>query len=233
MWYKEYGDAGDETPKDIEMVDDGSLVLLADRSDGDIVVYRVSSENGSDVKPYFVTGTNSQEHANTITPSLDGFIITGYADSTLVATGAKFKTAFVFRYDKEMVQILSWDYRLSLYSGNGGYDFVPIKVFQKDANTFFTFGYTNSPLDGTSDYDYFVLPTSSDNTTKNGLLIIPGPESTSDERLTSVMQAPIQSGGGLSLPATQRAMAHSKNFSWHRLSRTPLPRMQVIQAAIS
>jgi hypothetical protein len=203
VWSKTYGDKGDEVPKDIELLTDGSLMILGDRSDGDFVLYRLAKESGKQVGPTVINGSEDldpanpdlPDHGNSITQTLDGFIVAGYTDNGL------YKTALVWRYDANMVKFpSSWSYKMSLLESTNGYDVVPIKVIQKDANTFFTFGYTNTPgSDGNPDHDYFIAITSEVNDARNNLLLIAGPDPSSNERLTSIKEAPVQSGGGFIL----------------------------------
>src|ERR1041385_7044144 len=78
-WAKTFGDNADETPKDIEMLSDGTLVLLADRSDGDFVIYIIDKNSGDELKPPAIKGTPGViDHTNSITQTTDGFVVAGY-----------------------------------------------------------------------------------------------------------------------------------------------------------
>jgi hypothetical protein len=204
VWSKTYGDDGDEVPKDIEMLTDGTLVVLADRSDGDYAVYHLDRTSGAQLTPVVISGlekvlqlkpdTTTEDHANSITQTSDGFIVAAYTNN------GSYNTALIARYYADMTSYpTSWDYQLSQFKGADGYDFIPVKVFQVDATNFITFGYTNSTFGGgaPSNYNFFILPTSDLNSAKNTFFFVDAdPVSHPNERLTSVRQAPIQSGGG-------------------------------------
>ena len=195
QWQQSYGDAGDETPKDIEMLADGTLAVLADRPDGQFVIYRLSKDDGSEKMAHKINGTRFPDHVSSITQINDGFVVVGYSDSLSIKNG------LVYRYDVNMDTVpTSWVYKITQSIGSVGYDVLPIKMYQKDANHFFLFGYTNSPIgDNIPDFNYFVLASGFDNSFINGFQLVPGPDPTSDERLTSAMQVPSQSGGGFIL----------------------------------
>jgi len=204
VWSKTYGGKGDDIPKDIELLSDGTLVVLADRSDGDFAIYRLDKTTGTETKPVVVSGLEaligapaSDDHANTITQTTDGFIVAGYSND-----GAGFKTALVARYHPDMTKFdASWSYQLNQLNELSGYDVVPIKVVQKDPGNFIIFGYTNTPgADTFADYNYFVVATGALNDARSAIFYIDAdPATHSNERLSSVKQAPVQSGGGFIL----------------------------------
>lgn len=210
VWTKTYGGPGDDVPKDIKMLSDGSLIVLADRSDGDYAIYHLDKTNGNELAPAVIGGLekvyttmapgSSDDHANTITQTTDGFIVAGYVNN------GTYKSALVARYYADFsLYPISWDYQLIQFNqlfGGAGYDLVPVTVTQKDASNFIIFGYTNTTSGGkvNGDYNYFILTTGNGNGPTNELLLIDAdPVVHSNERLTSVVAAPIQSGGGFIL----------------------------------
>jgi hypothetical protein len=236
VWSKTYGGSGDDVPKDIEMLNDGTLIVVADRSDGDFTIYKLDQTNGSELKPPVISGlealtgstTLSNDHANSITQTTDGFVVAGYSDK------GTYKTALVARYYADLTPFApSWDYQLNQLNSlvsTTGYDVVPIKIFQKDASTFFIFGYTNTTLgaDQFPDYNYFVLSTSEFNGPKNTMLLIDAdPATHSNERLSSVRQAPIQSGGGFILTGyTSSPNGSTQNIYVARVVQDPVTAQQ-------
>ena len=205
VWSKIYGDNGDDVPKDIEMLSDGTLVILADRSDGEFAVYHLDRASGLELAPFLVSGLEkllslpagtSDDHANSITQTDDGFIVAGYVNQ------GTYKTALIARYYADMTSYPnSWEYQVKLFDDAAGYNVVPIKVVQKDANTFAIFGYTNVPgTDATADNNYFIVSTGSTDVAITPLWSFEADTiAHSDDRLVSVQQVPVQSGGGFIL----------------------------------
>ncbi|MEI9921718.1 MAG: hypothetical protein WDO14_23440 [Bacteroidota bacterium] len=193
QWTRTYGDAVDETPKDIEMFSDGTLVVLADKTNAgnnDFVVYFISKADGSETKAHFERAANTtDDHANSITETKDGgFVVAGYVNS------GSFKSGNLYRYSNDMItEYPAWttDINQNGTSFGSGYDVVPVKVVQPDVGVFLTFGYTNTPNgDGNPDYDFFILKTSDLNGNNGGFFSVPGVDVSSNERLTDVKVVP-------------------------------------------
>lgn len=197
QWTNSFGSTADEDPKDLEMTTDGNLVVVADRietgGDSDFMIYKVNSSDGTVIGTALRVGSGSTpDHVNSITQTNDGFVVASFADSS------SYKSGHVFRYYNDLTPYPnSWVSLVAQEDGASGYDVVPMKVIQFDANNFFTFGYTNTQNgDGVNDYNFFVSAGNQYNDNLRGLLIIPGPDANSDERLTSVTRMSPESGSG-------------------------------------
>jgi hypothetical protein len=202
IWEKIFGEAGDETPKDIELLSDGNLILVADRDmagEKDFVIYRLNASDGSVIGAPINGGNpipGTAEYVNSITQISTGFIVSSYVDNGV------YKEAYVYRYDVDLLKIptLFWNVTFSQEVVAGGYDFVPVKVIQMTTDLFYTFCYTNTTLGGDNipDYNFFVYVSGELNDLTNALAI-PGLDPNSGERLTSVRAVPPQSGSGFVL----------------------------------
>jgi hypothetical protein len=197
LWERVFGDAGDEVPKDIELLNDGDLVLVADRTDigtgeKDIVIYRLNSTDGSVMGTPRIDGyPGIGDYVNSITEISDGFVVAAYSDN------GPYKDFSVFRYDASFSAYPGWSVKTEQLQVSGGYDLVPVKVFQIHADLFYTFCYTNSIFEGdnVSDYNYFIHVSNGLNDGLNELMIHSS-DPISNERLTSVSIIPPQSGSG-------------------------------------
>jgi hypothetical protein len=205
IWENTFGEKGDENPKDIELMADGNLVLVADHTDingaKDFVIYRLNAADGSLIGTRVNGGILDpaearDEYVNSVTQISDGFIVSSYVDN------GGFKEAFVYRYDEDMAKIsdLFWQVNFAQEVVAGGFDFIPVKVIQMRDDLFYTFCYTNTTLngDGIPDYNFFIYVSSSLNDLTN-TLAIPGLDPNVNERLTSVRVVPPQSGSGFVL----------------------------------
>jgi hypothetical protein len=154
--------------------------------DGSIIDSRIPGGNDT-------VGETINEYANSITPISDGFIVSSYVDN------GDFKEAFIYRYDEDLAKIsgLLWDLNFKQEASESGYDFIPVKVFQMSPTRFYTFCYSNTPLNGDNipDYNFYVYVSSELNDQVN-TLVLPGLDPELNERLTSVRAVPPQSGSG-------------------------------------
>lgn len=205
LWERTFGEDGDEIPKDIELLSDGNLVLVADHTDlagaRDFVIYRLNSGDGSLIGTR-VNGGNldpveaDDEFVNSITQISDGFIVSSYVDNGV------YKEAFVYRYDEDLAKIsnLLWNVNFDQQVVSGGFDFVPVKVIQMNDDLFYTFCYTNTTFAGDNipDYNFFIYVSGQLNDLLN-TLPVPSNDVNSNERLTSVKAVPPQSGSGFIL----------------------------------
>jgi len=196
LWQKIIGGPGDELGKDIEMTTSGDLVIAADRKDEtgeeDFVIYKLNADDGSVIGTPTVGGTpNVPDFVSSITEISDGFIVSSYSD------GGTFKSGATYRYDASMALVPTWEPDISQFLNDiDGYDFIPVKVVQINPDLFYTFSYTNSPIgDAIPDYNFLIYVSGQFNGFKN-VLVVPGPDPSSNERLTSVRPVPTSSGGG-------------------------------------
>lgn len=202
LWERKIGDPGDENPKDIELLANGNVIVVADRTDlsgeKDFVIYTLNASDGSTVGTPRIDGNAGlDDYVNSITQISDGFIVSSYSDAH--SASGDFKQAFVYRYDDQLARTppFLWTVNFSQEIVSGGYDFVPVKVVQISNDLFYTFCYTNTTLNGdaTPDYNFFIYVSGQLNDLKN-TLSIPGLDPNSSERLTSIRAVPPQSGSG-------------------------------------
>jgi len=191
VWEQVYGGAGDETPKDIELMSDGNLAIVADVTDSgerDFQIYVLNASDGTLIMTGNGGTTGKPDYANSITQTTDGFIVASYIDEGV------FKTGWVRRFHTDLVEFGGeWTSDINQFEGASGHDVIPVKVFQS-GTVFYTFGYTNSTADGGGP-DYNVLITATNDL--NGLLRVFVPKGTSaasDERVTTVTKVPGGAG---------------------------------------
>ena len=211
IWTRILPENGDEDARDIEINSDGNIVIIADRDTGterDFVVYLLSSQDGGFIGTPRIGGTPGiDDYATSITETSDGYIVTSYAQK------GSYKEANVRRYNKDLLEFgPSWkttfDFQTTVVGG--GFDLVPVKVLQADANTFYTFCYTNAAgIDNISDYNFFVFVTGQQNNLINSFTV-PGRDPNNNEVLASVKQVPVQSGAGFVLVGYESAIGSSQ-----------------------
>jgi len=192
IWEQIFGGAGDEAPKDIEVMSDGNLAIVADVTEDherDFVIYLLTAAEGTQIMKG-KGGTNGKpDYANSITQTTDGFIVASYIDE-----GA-FKTGWVRRFHQDLVEFGGeWTSDINQFDGASGHDVVPVKIFQASPSVFYTFGYTNSTADNGGP-DYNVLITATNNLNSLIRVFVPkGISASSDERVTSVSKVPGGAG---------------------------------------
>lgn len=199
IWEQILGDNGFEGGVDIELMSDGNVIIVANRTDAatsdlSYVVYKINAADGSVIGTPIIGGTpTTSDYAASITPLADGGIIVA---SYSIIGGVK--ETYVYRYDQNFVLIPSffWQVKFSFASS----DLVPVKVIQVEPNLFYTFCYTNANTDGNTinDYNFHVIATDNLNTLITQFSM-PGPAPDSNERLTSVQAVPTLSGSGFVL----------------------------------
>jgi hypothetical protein len=220
QWETTFGDAGDEIPKDIELLRGGtSLVVVADRTDNasgseDFVMYMISALDGSLVQAPVIGGsTTNPDHINSITQTLDGgFIVATYREVVDPDLGTPYKAGYVYRYSSDFLLMPFQELVEQLKSSGDeeNYDMVPVKVFQYDDDTYYQFGYTNTRHDTPAtpdtpgvndvikDYNIYAIANNSGGDAV-AWVVLNGPSDNSDERLTSALPAPASSGSGFVL----------------------------------
>jgi hypothetical protein len=201
IWAKKIDSDGDEDARDIEVTSDGNIAIVANRTsptlEKDFIIYLLSATDGSFARPPVTGGyPSTPDYANSITETSDGFIVSSYSE--ISGPSGIYRDASVFRYNRDLLIFgTSWKVKFDLLTPGGAYDLVPVKVVQADANTFYTFCYTNAPigLDNIPDYNFYVFVTGQQNNLIRNFLI-PGLDPSHNEILTSVRAIPPQSGSG-------------------------------------
>lgn len=154
VWEITVGESLDDYAKDIELLPDGNLIVLANSQvtagNNDVLLIKLD-QNGAEIARVRqglteLNGTTPKnEDAKSITVISDGYIIAGSTSS--IPEPAVDKSDFMYM---RFLTNLSW---VSDASGNwknsSGFgtsyqgEDVAIKVVQKDVNTFYVFGYSN------------------------------------------------------------------------------------------
>ncbi len=205
QWSQSYGNPGEDIPKDIELLDNGNLAVVADKVIGspparDMVVYLVSNVDGALLaSPTIADEFERTEYATSISQTNNGFVITSYYDTT--NQGSPYKQGLVRRFNSDLQE-----YNTGSGPGGGFFwypkldqaaaDIVPVKAIQVfltdpgsglEVEKFYFFGYTNSFLDGVNeaDYNFFVFVNNSQGENENAL-ILTSADPNSNERLTDV-----------------------------------------------
>ena len=204
IWEVFFGGLGDEEAKDIELMADGILVVLANSwkptgSDRDVMLMRLDQSGskldsirqglttilGSTVAP------PTDEDAKSLTIISDGFVVAGLTKS--VPGDLVNKSDFMhlrFRND------LTWFSDAQGWTSRNGFagEDAAIKIFQKPNGAFLVMGYTNTSSGfSLADFNFFVSDLS-----KVGLigapLIFGSPSS--DEKMSYASQVPDGAVGG-------------------------------------
>jgi len=193
VWEKSFGGENNDYAKDIELTDDGRLVIIADTESGpgdfDIMIMTLSLD-GNKIDSAGYSNLNSDEVSNSVSQTLDGFIVSGWTNNLEIdgdPSSADIQDALHLRFTDNLVLFNnSWPN----FSGNGNRD-EAIKVIQLSQSEFYIFGYTDSPTP--PDLNYYVERLGEFGESGSGSFIL-GNVGT-DEILSSVSLSPIQSGG--------------------------------------
>ena len=211
VWQHSFGLAGDEFAKDIELAPDGNLIIAAESQKGagdkDVFV-KVVSQDGTPIDSVRVdklfktmNGQEADEEVNSISIIQSGYIVSG--STTAVKTDKlnkpnDSKDALHLRFTSSLDIV---DESTGLWNYTSGLDDsedVLIKIVEVNSSTYYGFGYTNTVRNSTRDYKYwaFSLGATGD-PTNNGtdlLDVIGNPAE--DEKLSGVIESPLQSGEG-------------------------------------
>ncbi len=192
LWENTFLDA---EAKDIEIGSDGNLLITGTitGADRDVFILRVNAADGAAIGQPAVYGYSGfDEDAYSITEISNGYIVSGSTTRVLATTGADQADGFMFRFNADLTPYgVTWTERY----GPGTFDVI-VKTFQAGPGLFYIFGFSNQSdnLDSVDDYNFFAF-NANDVGVPNSLKFILG-EPGSNERLTSVVPIPVQSGGG-------------------------------------
>ena len=219
VWEKTFGGKFDDEAKDIELTSDNRLVVLANSAKGsaenDILLMTFTVEGVKIDSALFplktITGAEADDDASSVSQTTDGFIISGTTTSvTSKGSGGivpeDITDALHIRVNNDLTIYANW----SKTSGTIGSDGAT-KVYQINPLTYYVFGYTNINVGSTStsDFDFWVyqLGGTGDPSTNQ---MYPGDVGT-DEKLTSVIISPVQSGEGFLLAGTSFNPSNTSN----------------------
>jgi hypothetical protein len=207
VWEKTFGGPLDEEAKDIELLANGNLMVLANSEvtsgvnrNRDVMLL-VLNQDGQ-ILTSVLQGLNSasgvrDENACSITVINNGYIIAG--STSIIPVPPVDKSDFMymrFRNDLTLVRETdpeAWNNRPVF--GFPGED-VAVKVIQPNPSTFYIMGHTNADRTNTnniSDFNYYVTSLNDRGVIASNNLFL---GSASDEKLNSVSLSPPQSGSG-------------------------------------
>ena len=224
VWEKTFGSPLNENAKDIELTNDGRLVIVADVENApgehDIMVMTLTldgNEIASNITGFNSAGIPTDEIALSVTQSVDGFLVAGSTsnlDLKPIGSGVSNDTrdALHLRYFDDLT-IFPNTWRQA--HGPGDFD-EGVKVVQVSPGLFYFFGYTNTQ---SGDFNFYVLglgATGETNQTDNFLPGIPA----SNEILSSVIISPAQSGEGFLLTGITSSAPGVKDLFAVKLRKT-------------
>lgn len=225
LWEQTYGGPFEDHAVDIELTDDGRIVLVAnsEKSPGETdILLMTLSLDGAEIKSTLFgltsAGMETIEEARSVTQISDGFIVSG---ST---TDLEVKPDQVANDTRDALHVRFND-DLSLYPntwrlGHGpGTDDVGVKVIQVSPTQFHFFGYSNSVESGhpKADYNFWIYGLGENGET-TGNIDYAGTTS-QDEKLSMVTTVPVQLGEGFLLSGTTSDASGNKDIYLLRLSR--------------
>ncbi len=214
VWEKTFGGKYDEVAKDLELTTD-RLIILGNTQKGstesDILVMSVSLDGikMDSVPPIgFKTILNEEadDVASSISLTIDGFIITGTTTSVKLKGNdavlpEDVSDALQIRLNSDLTPFLNWTSSNGTVAADGS-----VKAYQVNASLFYVFGYTNAAPTSTSgitnDYNFYIYSLGAFGDSNKGQLY-PGAVATND-KLSSVIISPIQSGEGFLLVGTSQ-----------------------------
>ncbi len=171
VWEIVIGESLDDDAKDIELLPDGNLIVLANSqisdSNNDVLLIKLD-QNGTEIARVRQGLTESNgttpknENAKSITVISDGYIVAGSTSSIPEPAVDKSDYMYMrFLTDLSWVSDASGNWKNSSGFGSSyqGED-AAIKVIEKDANTYYVFGYSNLDdlgINPTADFNFTVF----------------------------------------------------------------------------
>ncbi|MEK6781526.1 MAG: hypothetical protein AABY93_07455 [Bacteroidota bacterium] len=226
IWEKTFGGKFDEEAKDIELTTDGRLVVLANSKKGsaenDILLMTVTLEGIKidsvliGMKTISPSGAEANDDASSVSQTSDGFIVAGTTTSIASKGSGGFATE-----DIQDVLHLRFTNSLTIFdeaswtrtSGTIGTDGAS-KVYQVDPLIYYVFGYSNIDIStgsGITDFNFWVYKLGTTGVPSDNQMY-PGDAGT-DEKLTSVITSPVQSGEGFLLAGTSSSTSGTGNYN--------------------
>ena len=129
-WQQTYGDVltEDLEPVDIELLNDGSVAILANRKDAgnalDFVIYILNKEDGTmmTVAPIVAGEPGVDDHALSLTQIYDGFLVSTYR--VVARPAGSFKTAYIYRFTNDFLPTpKSWGSEIKLLENQNEVNF--------------------------------------------------------------------------------------------------------------
>ncbi len=220
VWERTFGGLQNERAKDIELTNDGRLVVVADVEntpterdiliatftlDGNLMDSTITSFNNSSNQP-------TDETAISVTQTSDGFIVAGSTSNL------DFKPSVSGSNDTRDALHLRYFDNLTLFGsswrkghGPGNFD-AGTKVVQVAPDQFYFFGYSDAKIGSEpEDFNLYILGLGADGETFGTYNFLTGSLGTA-EILTSVVLSPPQSGEGFVLSGVSKGQTNSDIF---------------------
>jgi hypothetical protein len=225
VWQRSFGSAGDEFAKDVELTTDGNIIIAAESQKGpedkDVFV-KVVSQSGAPLDSVRfdklfkqLDGQESDEEVNSISIIQNGYIVSGSTTAVKTKKTNDLRDALHIRLNNALDQV---DPATGLWKNTSGLDDsndVLIKMFEISSSTYYGFGYTNTIRNSSRDYKYwaFSLGATGDPTNNGTELLDEIGSPAEDEKLSGVIESPVQSGEGFVLSGTRSDLAgENKSF---------------------
>jgi Domain of unknown function (DUF5122) beta-propeller len=205
IWEKKFGSQTlNETASDIEITADGRLVAVGNSykssTDRDVMIMTFTLDgvpiNKAIVALKNSVGGDTDENAISVSLTNDGFIVAGSTNNTDIKPNQVAndqRDALHLRFFNNLIQYPNtWGITI----GPGTFD-VAVKVIQISSTQFYVFGYSNSLVDNThpkADFNYWNFGLGPDAVPNSNYHFIGS--TTDDEKLSSVVLSPAQSGEG-------------------------------------
>lgn len=230
IWEKTFGGNFDEEAKDIELLADGSLIVLANseiaKGNRDVYLLKMTQEGDiiktvkKGLKKY--NGEDADEDASTISITSKGFIVSGSTNAVSVdaSTGLPAPSDvtdamhLLFRSDLTWVDDLTglWKSRTTFASFSFIGEEKAIKVFEFNSNTFYVMAYTNTDPSGNksvSDFNFVIYGLNGFGDAYSNRLFTDDP---GDEKLSDCSISPSQSGAGYRLSGISKSSSGTKIY---------------------
>ncbi len=211
VWEITLGESLDEEAKDIELLPDGSLIILANSqistTNNDVLLIKLDP-NGVEIGRIRQGLTESNgttpknENAKSITVINDGFIVAG--GTSFIPQPTKDKSDFMYmRFLNNLTWVNgTWKNSSGFRNSYAGED-MAIKVVQRDNSTFYVFGYTDfDETNVTGDFNFISFKLGPDGEQSSQNLFM-GTDN-SDEKLTGFSDASNQIVSGYLLTGTSQ-----------------------------
>ncbi len=223
IWQRSFGSVGDDFARDIELTPDGKIIFAAESQKGindkDVYIKTLTLDGAplDSIRVGLKTLTNQEanEEVNSISIIQNGFIVSGSTTAVKTQTLYDKKDALHLLLTNSLTLI---DPVTGLWKNTSGLDDsedVLLKIYEINPSMYYGFGYTNTMRKSSRDYKYWAFslgPTGEP--TNNGVMLLDSIGSAlDDEKLSGVIESPIQSGEGFVLSGIKtKTTGESQSF---------------------
>lgn len=203
MWEKKFGGPFNEEASDIELTNDGRLVIVGNSfkspTDRDIFIMTLTLDGVKidSTRVGFKNSANQDTDEDALSVSLtnDGFIVAGSSNNTDIKPNPvanDLRDAIHIRFYNNL---LPYPNTWGKTDGPGTYD-AALKVIEISPSQYYVFGYSNKVVPGHAkpDFNYWIFGLGVNGDPNTADLFIG--DINDDEKLSSVSIAPLQSGDG-------------------------------------